>query len=165
MAESGQDRTRRWRAHKAGDHRHCAPSRCPYAGRVERADVRELRQAIEAEFAGDPPRLEVARRHVEQAAEKGQPGVAAVVALDRMIEAKRSGRSAPLDGPVTITDEIRDLVHRITGLELADWLDALEAACAELGWEAALAGLRAELAPELAWRAEQAAEQGRARVR
>jgi hypothetical protein len=30
-----------------------------------------LRQAIEAEFAADPARLEVARRHVEQAAEKG----------------------------------------------------------------------------------------------
>ena len=53
-----------------------------------------LRQAIEAEFAADPARLEVARRHVEQAAEKGQPGVAAVVALNRMIEEKRSGRYA-----------------------------------------------------------------------
>jgi hypothetical protein len=71
LADSGQDRTRRWRAHKAGDHRRCEPSRCPYTGRVERADVVGLRQAIEAEFAADPARLEVARRHVERAAEKG----------------------------------------------------------------------------------------------
>jgi hypothetical protein len=90
MADSGQDRTARWRAHKAGDHRRCQPSRCPYAGRVERDDVRGLRDAIEREFAGDPARLAIARRHFELAAQKGPAAVSALAQLDRMIESSRS---------------------------------------------------------------------------
>jgi hypothetical protein len=143
LADSGQDRTRRWRAHNRGDHRHCAPSRCPYAGKIERADVAGLRQAVEAEFRDDPVRLEVARRHVEQAAEKGQSGVAAVVAIDKMIEARRAGRSAPVGGPVTIDDEIIALANKLIGSELLGRVDALEAACAELGGGARVAAGRA----------------------
>jgi hypothetical protein len=52
------------RLHKRGDHTECLAT-CRLAGTVERDDVAGLRQAIEAEFAGDPARLAIARRHVE----------------------------------------------------------------------------------------------------
>jgi hypothetical protein len=149
VAEPSRVKVRRHRLHSRGDHRECLPH-CPLAGTVERDDVRELRQAIDAEFRDDPARLAIARRHVEQAAQRGQPAVAAVVALDRMIESARSGRYVPVDGPISIDDEIIATANAIIRGELAGRVDRLEAEVAELGWEAALASLRAELAAVVA---------------
>ena len=98
-------------------------------------------QAIEAEFAADPARLEVARRHVEQAAEKGEPGVAAVVALNRMIEEKRSGRYAspmPPEGPFRASDGTFALARWVTDGMLVERLDELEELVAAEGWQAAV---------------------------
>ena len=114
MADSAQVRTRRSRAHSRGDHRHCLVSRCPYAGQVERDDVHDLRSAIEVEFAGGQPRLQTARRLVDLASGKGAPAVAALTQLDRMIESARSGRYVPVTGPITVTDEIRELAAKLT---------------------------------------------------
>jgi hypothetical protein len=114
MADSAAVRTRRSRAHMAGDHRHCLVSNCPYAGQVERDEVHDLRSAIEIEFAGDRPRLQTARRLVELASGKGAPAVAALTQLDRMIEGARSGRYVPVTGPPTIDDEILALVEQPT---------------------------------------------------
>ena len=94
MVDSAALRQRRKRAHRQGNHSLCRASHCSLAGQVERDDVTGLRDAIEAEFRDDPARLAIARSHVEQAAQRGQPGVAAVAALDKMLEAKRSGRYA-----------------------------------------------------------------------
>jgi hypothetical protein len=82
------------------------------------------------------------RRHVEQAAENGQSGVAAVVALDRMIETSRAGRYTPVDGPVTIDDEIRALVDEIVEITLLRAFSAVEARAGEVGWEAAVGEYR-----------------------
>jgi hypothetical protein len=83
-----------------------------------------------------------ARRHVEQAAQRGQPAVAAVVALDRMVEASRAGRYAPVDGPVTIDDDIRALVDHIVEVTLLRAFAAVEARAGEVGWEAAVGEYR-----------------------
>jgi hypothetical protein len=149
MADSAAVRTRRSRAHSRGDHRHCLVSRCPYAGQVERDEVHDLQSAIEVEFAGDWPRLQTARRLVELASGKGAPAVAALTQLDKMIEGARSGRYVPVGGPATSNDEVLALADEIVRLELVRRLDELEAACAALGWEAALASLRVESADAL----------------
>jgi hypothetical protein len=125
VAEPSRVKVRRHRLHKRGDHTECLAT-CRLAGTVERDDVAGLRQAIEAEFAGDPARLAIPRRHVEQAAQRGQPAVAAVVALDRMVEASRAGRYTPVyNGPVTIDDEIRALADELVNLEVAQRLTEL----------------------------------------
>jgi hypothetical protein len=79
----------------------------------------------------------VARRHVEQAAEKGQSGVAALVALDRMIESSRAGRyasSIPPEGPFTATDATFDLARWVTDAMLVERLDELGELVAEEGF-------------------------------
>jgi hypothetical protein len=131
MVSSSRDRVRRHRLHRAGDHTACLAT-CPLAGTVERDDVSGLRQAVEAEFRDDPARLAIARR-LEQAAGRGQPAVAAVAALDRMVEASRAGRHTPAVAP-TIDDEILSLVAQL--VEVPD--EAIEAARRE-GYEAGLA--------------------------
>jgi len=95
VVDSAALRQRRKRRHGQGDHALCRGEHCPLAGTVERDDVRDLRAAIEAELGNDPARLAIARRLVEQAAAPGQPGVAAVVALNRVLEDGRAGRSTP----------------------------------------------------------------------
>jgi hypothetical protein len=112
---------------------------------VERDDVAGLRQAIEREFRDDPTRLAIARHHVEQAAKRGQPAVAAVAALDRMVEFARASRYVPVNGPPTINDEVEAVADAIICSALAKRLDALEADVAEFGAPAALAALRVEL--------------------
>jgi hypothetical protein len=92
-ADDGKTRVQRHRRHRAGDHSMCRSSRCPHAGQVETAEVHDLRSAIDAEFAADPPRLELARRLVELAAGKGQPVVAAVRELSQ-----GDGAQAAADG-------------------------------------------------------------------
>jgi hypothetical protein len=86
---------------------------------------------------GTRARLEEARRHVEQAAEKGQSGVAAVAALDRMIESKRSGRyasSIPPEGPFAATDATFDLARWVTDAMLVERLEELGELVAAAGW-------------------------------
>jgi hypothetical protein len=145
MGDDVNTRVARHRAHRRGDHTDCLPGTVRSLAGSCVTTWPGLRRAVEAEFADDPARLAVARRHVEQAAERGRSGVAAVAALDRMIESKRAGRSAPVGGAVTIDDEVIAVADEIVRLELARRLDALEAAGAALGWAAAVAGLRAEL--------------------
>jgi predicted RNA polymerase sigma factor len=125
MADDGKTRVQRHRRHRAGDHSLCRPSHCAAAGRVETAGVHDLRAAVEAEFAADPVRLQTGRALVELAAGRGQPAVSALVALDRMVEASRAGRSAPVGGPVTIDDEIRELIDEVVDLGVAERLTEL----------------------------------------
>jgi hypothetical protein len=95
VVDSAALRQRRKRRHALGDHTLCRGERCALAGQVERAEVRALRDAVEAEFAGDPVRLQTARQLVELAGGKGQPAVSALVALNRMVEDGRAGRATP----------------------------------------------------------------------
>jgi hypothetical protein len=126
VAEPSRVKVRRHRAHNAGDHRECRGEHCPLAGTVERDDVTGLRQAVEAEFAGDPARLAVARRHVELAGGKGPAAVSALAAIDRMVEASRAGRATPpYTGPVTINDEIEEFVDHLGDLGVATRLAEL----------------------------------------
>jgi hypothetical protein len=77
--------------------------------------VRSLHQAVEAEFAADPVRLQTGRALVELASGRGQPAVSALVALDRMVEAGRNGRATPVHtGAITVDDEIRELVEELS---------------------------------------------------
>jgi hypothetical protein len=113
-AEPSRVKVRRHRLHVKGDHTECRREHCPKAGTVERNDVRDLRSAVEAEFAADPVRLETGRALVELAGGRGQPAVSALVALDRMVEASRAGRATPpYTGPVTIDDEVREMVDKL----------------------------------------------------
>jgi hypothetical protein len=104
--------------------------------------VAGLRRAIEAEFAGDPVRLQTARQLVELAGGKGQPAVSALVALNRMTEDKRAGRSAPVDGPVTIDAEVVEIANRIVETTLLRAFAAVEVRAGEVGWEAAVGEYR-----------------------
>jgi hypothetical protein len=62
------------------------------------ADSSALLAAVEAEFAGDPSRLAVARRLVSLANGGGQAAVSALRELDRMLEAKRRDEGASRGG-------------------------------------------------------------------
>jgi hypothetical protein len=67
--------------------------------------------------------------------------------LGQTVQAKRRGELAPATAP-TIDDEVVAVAHEFFRWELARRLDKLEAGVDQLGWPAALAGLRAELAAE-----------------
>jgi hypothetical protein len=52
-------------------------------------------------------------------------GVAAVVALDRVIETSRAGRYTPAhSGPVTIDDEVIEIARQIVELERPEGVDS-----------------------------------------
>jgi hypothetical protein len=66
-----------------------------------------------------------------------------VVALDRIVEASRASRLAPVySGPVTIDDEIRALADEIVEKTLLRAFAAVEVRAGEVGWEAAVGEYR-----------------------
>jgi hypothetical protein len=147
MVDSAALRQRRKRAHRQGNHTSCRPEFCNLAGTIEAGDVRSLRDAIETELGEDLPRLELARSLITVAARGGPAAVGALRELSSLVEAKRRGELTPVyNGPVTVDDQILELVDVLERLALAGKLDELEAACAELGWPAAIAAARAEVA-------------------
>jgi hypothetical protein len=147
MADSAALRNRRARRHRQGDHSLCMPGRCPEAGTVATADMRELRAALEREFAADPGRLAAVRRLVQLAAGQGQPAVSALRELDRMLEASRRAKYVPLGpggGPVTIDDEVCRLAEVLIDLEYERAFRRLSARAGQVGWEAAVEEWRRE---------------------
>jgi hypothetical protein len=125
VSEPSRVKVARHRAHKRGDHRTCLARNCERAGTVERDDVRALRQAIEAEFAGDRMRLAIARRQVELAAGSGPAAGGALRDLGQTVEARRRGELAPADGRTAIDAELRELLDEVVDLEVARRLTEL----------------------------------------
>jgi len=81
--------------------------------------------AVEAEFAGDPARLEVARSLVAVAQRGGQPAAAALRELGATIEAKRRGELVPADVGAVIDAELHLLLDEVVELEVARRLTEL----------------------------------------
>jgi len=148
MVDSAALRQRRKRRHRVGDHTLCSATRCALAGRVERDDVRSLRDAVEREFGGDEMRLQLARAGVELVARGGPQAATALRDLNQTIEAKRRGQLAPAVSP-TIDDQVQADAEEYVRWTLAERLDRLEAEVDLLRWPAVLAGVRAELGVEL----------------
>jgi hypothetical protein len=125
VADSTSLRSRRHYAHRRGDHTLCRPGRCPEAGTVTPEATRGLLGAVEAEFAGDPARLEVARSLVAVAQRGGQPAAAALRELGATIEAKRRGELVPADVGAVIDAELHLLLDEVVELEVARRLTEL----------------------------------------
>jgi hypothetical protein len=93
VADSDALRTRRSRAHRAGDHSLCLPTRCRALGAPptpKAGDVSDLEKAVREEFGeADPLSLALALRLVTLGGGPGVAGVNAVRALAELVAAQR----------------------------------------------------------------------------